>query len=394
MESGKWKGKKRVPELRFPEFEGEWEERKLGEVAEIIMGQSPKSENYNDDRIGIPLIQGNADIKNRRTSPTIYTTQITKMCNIGDLILSVRAPVGHIAISKHNACIGRGVCAIKTIQSKYIYNYLLRNERKWKRYEQGSTFTSINSEVINDYSIWIPSLSEQQKIGNFFYKIDKKLELQQQRIEALKEYKKGMMQKIFSQEIRFKDDNGKDYPEWEEKRLGEVAEIKYGYTPSTKVPENFGGEYVWYGVTDLISKKIYKSKRTLSKKGYKENRLINKGTLLMSFKLTIGSLSITEVDCFTNEAIANFTWKEAISTNFMYYRLKTTNIMKYGNQAVQGITLNSDSLNSIIVLLPSYEEQTKIANFLSSLDKKIELEEEKLENFKQFKKGLMQKMFI
>ena len=115
----------------------------------------------------------------------------------------------------------------------------------------------------------------------------------------------------------------------------------------------------------------------------------------MSFKLSVGKLSILKKDMYTNEAICNFTWKnEDISTEYMYYYLSSINIMKYGAQAVKGVTLNNDSLNSIPVKLPSFKVQEKIASFLSYVDKKIELLNNQIDLMKTYKRGLLQKMFI
>ncbi|MSS43025.1 restriction endonuclease subunit S [Anaerosalibacter bizertensis] len=367
-----------VPELRFPEFEGEWEEKKLGEVCEIIMGQSPKSENYNDKEIGIPLIQGNADIKDRKTKPQFYTSEITKTCDIGDLILSVRAPVGHISRSEHHACIGRGVCVIKTKQENFIYFYLIRNEKLWKRYEQGSTFTAINSDAINKFSLIIPNPQEQQKIGDFFYKIDKKLELQQEKIENLKKYKKGMMQRIFSQEIRFKDDNGKDYPDWEEKKLGEISNIKTGSTNVQDAVDN--GKYIFFDRSIVVKRiDIY---------NYDEEAIIYPGEgsefhpryYKGKYALHQRAYSITS---------------NRINMMYLNYMLGMRN--KHFLRMAVGSTVKSlrmDNFETCSIFVPIKEEQIKIANLLSSIDKKIGLEEEKLEEYKKFKKGLMQRMFI
>ena len=99
---------------RFPGFDVEWKDVRLEKVAKIIMGSSPSSKAYNDKGIGLPLIQGNADIKKRKSAPRIFTTEITKECDVGDILLSVRAPVGEVSISIHHACIGRGIAAIKS----------------------------------------------------------------------------------------------------------------------------------------------------------------------------------------------------------------------------------------------------------------------------------------
>ncbi len=114
------KDKKRIPELRFTGFDGEWEEKRLENIAEVLVGQSPPSESYNNLGLGKYLIQGNADISNRKTNPRTFTSQPTKLCNVGDIIMNVRAPVGTIPKSLHNACIGRGVCSIQINQKKNI----------------------------------------------------------------------------------------------------------------------------------------------------------------------------------------------------------------------------------------------------------------------------------
>ena len=111
-----------TPKLRFKEFTDEWKENKLHDIAKITMGQSPNSENYTYDSSDTLLIQGNADLYNGKVIPRLFTKQITKTCDKEDIIMTVRAPVGDIAISDYYACIGRGVCSIKS--SKFIYHYL------------------------------------------------------------------------------------------------------------------------------------------------------------------------------------------------------------------------------------------------------------------------------
>ncbi|MCH8535889.1 MAG: restriction endonuclease subunit S [Flavobacteriaceae bacterium] len=178
----------------------DWEKKKLGEVCEIIMGQSPSSNSYNTDGIGIPLIQGNADIQNRLSYPRNWTTEKTKKCNIGDLILTVRAPVGAVAKSIHNACIGRGVCAIRNNSksiNEFIYQFLLDYETKWSSLEQGSTFTAVSGVEIKKLEIQLPSLPEQTKIANFLSTIDEKINCTQKQIEQAEVWKKGLLQQMF-----------------------------------------------------------------------------------------------------------------------------------------------------------------------------------------------------
>lgn len=178
----------------------DWEDKKMEEVVFIKMGQSPNSNSYNNENIGLPLIQGNADINNRMSNPRNWTSEPTKVCEIGDLILTVRAPVGAVAKSNHKACIGRGVCSIlnKDNSSKeFIFQFLLDFENKWSAIEQGSTFTAVSGAEIKNIEINLPSIEEQTKIANFLSAIDEKIELVSNQIQDTQEYKKGLLQQMF-----------------------------------------------------------------------------------------------------------------------------------------------------------------------------------------------------
>jgi type I restriction enzyme S subunit len=178
----------------------ECEIKKFGDVCNIVMGQSPASISYNTEKIGVPLIQGNADILNRITSPRNWTTEITKECVIGDLILTVRAPVGTVAKSIHNACLGRGVCAIRSNWGnsiEFIYQFLLYYENKWNKLEQGSTFSAVSGEEIRKIKISIPCIEEQQKIANFLSVIDKRIETEHRILKQYKIQKKYLLPNLF-----------------------------------------------------------------------------------------------------------------------------------------------------------------------------------------------------
>lgn len=176
---------------------------KLSKLANVIMGQSPNSQNYNNVNLGMPLIQGNADCENRFTKPRLWTTEITKQCQIGDIIMSVRAPAGTVSISRHNACIGRGVCSIRVKSyTDILYQYLIYIEPKWKKFVQGSTFEAINSSDINNLLVPIIGEKEQEKISNVFNLIDKKIELLSQELEQHKQLKKALSQLLLTGIVR------------------------------------------------------------------------------------------------------------------------------------------------------------------------------------------------
>ena len=186
-----------VPEIRFPEFTDAWEQRKLGDEVRIVMGQSPNSENYTDDPNDYILVQGNADMKNGRVLPRVWTTQVTKQAEKDDLILSVRAPVGDIGKTAYDVVIGRGVAAIKG--NEFIFQNLgkMKSDGYWTRYSTGSTFESINSTDIKEAIISVPAIEEQNKIGSFLKQLDNIIALHQRKCDELKEMKKTLLKNLF-----------------------------------------------------------------------------------------------------------------------------------------------------------------------------------------------------
>ena len=187
----------RYPRLRFAGFTDAWEQRKLGDVAQITMGQSPNSKNYTDNPDDHILVQGNADMKNGRVLPRVWTTQVTKQAEKNDLILSVRAPVGDVGKTDYDVILGRGVAGIKG--NEFIFQLLtkMKEDGYWKNLSTGSTFESISSNDIKEAYILIPSKEEQKKIGLFFSYLDNLITLHQRELEKLKQLKQAMLQKMF-----------------------------------------------------------------------------------------------------------------------------------------------------------------------------------------------------
>ena len=176
---------------------------RLGQIANIIMGQSPSSTSYNEQMKGMPLIQGNGDIEGRNTHPRMYTTQPTKICKKGDILISVRAPVGSVSRSSMNACIGRGMCAVDAgIYQNYVYQYLIYFEDKWGKVSQGSTFESISGDEIRKLKILIPD--NMQHIEKILSTADHEIELFQKDIAQEKQKKKALMQLLLTGIVRVK----------------------------------------------------------------------------------------------------------------------------------------------------------------------------------------------
>ena len=170
-----------IPAYRFQGYTDAWELRKLGEVAEIVMGQSPDSKNYTDNPLDNILVQGNADLRDGCVVPRVWTTQVTKTAEKGDLILSVRAPVGDVGRTNYNVVLGRGVAGIKG--NEFIYHLLVKMKLfgYWTKLSTGSTFESINSDDIKNSTILFPSHPEQEAIGTFFSTLDRQITLHQRK---------------------------------------------------------------------------------------------------------------------------------------------------------------------------------------------------------------------
>ena len=187
-----------VPEIRFSGFTDAWEQRKLGEICKITMGQSPDGTTYSDTPSDYILVQGNADLKDGWVYPRIWTTQKTKTAEAGDLIMSVRAPAGAMGKTAYNVVLGRGVAGIKG--NELIYQLLVKMDTDgyWKKLAAGSTFESINSDTVFNAQVVVPQdVEEQQVIGEYFRNLDHLITLHQRKCEQLQSIKKYMLQNMF-----------------------------------------------------------------------------------------------------------------------------------------------------------------------------------------------------
>ncbi len=189
---------------RLPGFTGKWRERPLADLAVVTMGQSPESKFYNGRGDGLPLIQGNADIENRQTIDRVWTTQASKRCDAGDLLLTVRAPVGAVGIAAKVACLGRGVCGLKPLgDAAFLFHALVYAEPRWKVFEQGSTFTSANSKQVRQFLLSAPEeQDEQAAIATVLSDMDAEIEALECRRDKTKQIKQGMMQQLLTGRIR------------------------------------------------------------------------------------------------------------------------------------------------------------------------------------------------
>ena len=386
--------KKKVPELRFKGFTDEWEERKLGDEVRIVMGQSPNSENYTDDPNDYILVQGNADMKNGRVFPRVWTTQVTKQAEKDDLILSVRAPVGDIGKTAYDVVIGRGVAAIKG--NEFIFQNLgkMKSDGYWTRYSTGSTFESINSTDIKEAIISVPAIEEQNKIGSFFKQLDNTIALHQRKLDLLKEQKKGYLQKMFPK-------NGAKVPElrfagfadaWEERKLKDIAQ----FNPTTVLPDEF--EYVDLESvvgTEMISHRTESKDQAPSR----AQRLAQKGDV---FYQTVRPYQMNNYlyDLPYDNYVFSTGYAQMRPNIDSYFLLNSVQNKQFVQHVLDRSTgtsypaINSSDLSNIEIHVPSkLSEQQKIGAFFQSIDDTIALHQRKLDLLKEQKKGFLQNMF-
>lgn len=408
-----------APALRFPEFEGDWEVSKLSDLVETISGFAFKSSKMANAPSNFQLIKMSNVYRNvldLKRSPSFWSridgaeknAQLFK----NDTVLTLTGTVGKrdygysVVIPEDNKfLLNQRLVALRAM-SKRSNSLFIANLVKTSRFlyhffneSKGGTGNQSNVGVVDLRSIKLPNptLPEQEKIASFLSAVDKKIQLLTQKVEALKTYKKGAMQQIFSQQIRFTNEAGKPYPDWEEKKLGEVAQIIGGGTPETLKSEYWSDEINWFTPTEIKSKYLNSSTRKISQLGLKKSsaKLLPVGTLLFTSRATVGDVGIALEECTTNQGFQSFLVKENHHNEFVYYWIiqnKKLFIRKSSGSTF--IEISKKEIEGITSIFPCLEEQEKIASFLGAIDKKIEATQAQLTHTQSFKKGLLQKMFV
>ena len=386
------------PKLRFPEFAGTWEFKSLREITSLITkGTTPKTFSENGvNFIKIECLNGH----NIDTSKCLFIDEKThnkelkrSILKEDDLLFAIAgATIGKCTIVTKEALPANTNQALAIIRLKekenkdYIFQ-ILTSEGMSKYIKDNISVgaqPNLNLEQINSFSFNYPSLEEQTKIANFLSSVDEKLNLLKEKKALLEEYKKGSMQKIFNQEIRFKDDNGKDFEEWEEKNLGEVTSITIGefviktrQNPNGKYPVYNGGKSCtgYYDEFNNDGNKIVISARGANA-GFVN---FEKG----KFWAGNSCYSVGVLDKYHFEIIY-----------FYYYVKFNENTFTKNQQAANIPSVSKKDVEKFSIKIPSLEEQTKIANFLSAIDEKIELVFNQIQDTQEYKKGLLQQMFV
>lgn len=375
---------KNIPSLRFPEFEGNWENQKLGEIVEI----NPPNKKLPDNFIYIDLesVENGQLIKENLVSADEAPSRAQRVLLENDVLFQMVRPyqMNNLFFDKiGNYVASTGYAQIRTKQnSKYIFQYLHFQKFVDKVIEKctGTSYPAINSTDLSNVAISLPTLPEQTKIASFLTAVDEKLQALKQKKNLLEQYKKGVMQKIFSQELRFKDDNGNEYPDWDEKKLGDcldyIQPTKY-LVSSTEYDNSYTTPVLTAGKTFILG-------YTNETNGIFENNL----PVIIFDDFTTATQFVDFPFKAKSSAMKILVAKEGVNIRFMY---ETMQIMKYelGGHERHWIS----KFAPLEILIPSTEEQIKIANFLSAIDDKINHCQSQIEKMEVWKKGLLQQMF-
>jgi len=395
-----------IPQLRFPEFNSAWEEKTLGVVAKITTGSTPSTSNneYYDGNVAFVSpadIQGNRIVRSTKTTITeLGLSVVREIKKRSTLFVCIGSTIGKVSQAGVNCATNQQINALtakNSFDNDFIYSLLESKAPSFQSEMSGGAMPALSFGIVGALKLPYSSISEQQKIAAFLTVVDNKIEQLSKKQELLGEYKKGLMQQIFSQAIRFKADDGCDFPDWEEKSLGELFNYKNG--------GSFENEVVKDGLYNLITLNSITIDGELKNEHKKINSFdnslkINDLIMVLSDVAHGNFLGLTAIIPEDNSYVLNQRMgalKSKGLNNVVFLRLLINYNQKYFKLHGQGSSQQNLSKGDILkfeLLLPNRNEQQKIANFLSSIDTKIEQVGKQLDESKQFKKALLQQMFV
>ena len=405
-----------APLLRFTEFTDDWEETTLENLAEVERGKfsvRPRNDpRYFDGEM--PFVQtgdvAGSDMYLKGYSQTLNADgiKVSKVFPADTILITIAANIGDTTITRYAVACPDSVVAIQSKKDKantiFLKNLIDLQKEVLDSQATQNAQKNINLQVLKPLELFAPSIEEQTKIASFLSNVDEKISQLTQKHELLSQYKQGMMQKLFSQQIRFKADDGSEFGEWEDKILKDLfPKIRNGFV-GVATPY-----YVNYGVKYLQGKNIKNGKIDATGLIFinqefhqkKTNSILKTNDILMVQSGHVGECAVVteDYDNANCHALLVLSPKSSklINSKFVVYYFyseigkKKIALIKTGN-TIEHI-LASD-IKEVALLFPCLAEQTKIANFLSAIDQKIEVVAQQIEQAKQWKKGLLQQMFV
>ncbi|WP_028987420.1 restriction endonuclease subunit S [Thermicanus aegyptius] len=388
-----------VPKLRFKGFEDEWDNATLGDLGTVLMcrrifeHQTSSTGEVPFYKIGTFGRTPDAFISRKLFSEYKEKYPYPKK---GDILISAAGTIGRIveykgedAYYQDSNIVWLNVTSDRLL-NKYLYYYY--QTIVWSKLEGGTVKRLYNKDLL-DTKIHLPSIEEQQKIASFFSLLDQKIEKQQEKIEQLELFKKGMLQKIFSQEIRFKDENGQDFPEWDSELFEQVATNN-----SNKIIPQSKTNAPCIELENIVGNRGRINGFYLSQEQQSTKNEFAKGSVLFGklrpylkkyWYATFDGICSSEIWVLTSKS-------PRITNEFLYFIIQSDTFQQAANISSGSKMPRTewDSIRSLEIPLPSIEEQKKIASFLFTLEEKISKEESKFESLIQLKNGLLQQMFV
>ncbi len=409
--------KQLVPKLRFKGFGDRLNFSILKELVTFKSGGTPSKDNPNFWDGEIPWISAASMVgkyysKSERTITIEGLNNGSKLASKGSLLLLVRGsmlfnkiPIG---IASKDVAFNQDVKALLTkgnTNSDFLYQWFSAKENLLldKVVGTGIGAGKLDTEELKNLKISIPTLPEQTKIASFLSTIDEKIQHLTRKKELLEQYKKGVMQQLFSGKLRFKDENGKAFPKWEEKKLGDVLDLQHGYQFRSIDFTREGLAII--KISNVIGNNLYLQDLSyINPNRFEEFKRfeIHKGDILMSLTGNIGR--VIEVESVPFKMIQNYRVgkfvpfdSKYLSRKFAKHLLMSDTVFgRFGQLANQSAQANfgKQDMDKIIVTIPNLPEQIKIATYLSKIDNKIESVNKQITQTQLFKKGLLQQMFV
>ncbi len=404
---------KKVPRLRFQEFDSEWQAKKLGDIAQFSRGKNISKDDIADNgkieaiRYG-ELYTRYGEVVERVYSKTNLDPKTLSFSKYNDVIIPGSGET-NIDIATASCVLKDGVALsgdiniIRTSNNGIFLAYYLNNSKKLAiaRLAQGNSVVHLYASSLKSLLLSFPSQEEQKKIADFLTAVDNKIIALQDKIALLQKYRKGAMQAIFSQKIRFKDDSEKNFPAWQKSMLGEVFDQTKGFGISKEQTIESGtNKCVLYGELYTTYSEVIQTveSRTNVATGVKSKV----GDLLVPCSTTTTGIDLANITELREDnvllggdiTILRFN-ESGCSTFYAYYltHFKTKEIAKYA-QGSTIVHLYYNHFKKMLIDVPVNHEQQKIADFLSSIDDRLNLTRKELEQAKTFKKVLLQQMFV
>jgi type I restriction enzyme S subunit len=399
-----------VPELRFNEFDESWSQVILDDLAEVERGKFSVRPRNDPRYFGgkMPFVQTGdvtgSDVYLKGFSQTLNEDgiKVSKVFPEDTILITIAANIGDTTITQYPVACPDSVVAIQP-KKELTNTIFLKNVIDLQKDFLDSQATqnaqkNINLQVLKPLELIVPSLKEQTKIASLLSSVDEKISQLTQKHELLSQYKQGMMQKLFSRQIHFKADDGSEFGEWEATTLGQTGKFIGGGTPSKENSEFWEGSIPWISSSDLTEESIFKINitRFISQNALNQSatKLVPANSILIVSRVGVGKVAITPNEICTSQDFTSLTLHKGSSIFFAYLIKSLTPYLLEMNQGTSIKGFVKDDLANLELKIPCLEEQTKIANFLSIIDQKIYVVAQQIEQGKQWKKGLLQQMFV